>query len=98
MMRSTWTDLTVRDTEHVILGLLRDEQYELALEKLEDVIRGDRNAVASWILDIFILVFSRKGFVDEVLRLLNYRLQPTYPQIHLNILHQVLDICSSTYH
>ncbi|KAI0394015.1 hypothetical protein F5Y17DRAFT_277081 [Xylariaceae sp. FL0594] len=71
-MRNRWYDLTPGAEISVILSLLRDCQYELALQKLEHLHRSPIN-VPPWLLDIFLYVFGERGFHEETLAILKYR-------------------------
>ncbi|KAK5660323.1 hypothetical protein OQA88_12864 [Cercophora sp. LCS_1] len=55
------------------LGLLRDGQYEMALDALESMIRDVVDDLPPWVIDIFIFTLARRGFVDEATRLMGSR-------------------------
>jgi len=71
-MRNRWYNLTPSVEISVILSLLRDSQYELALSKLEELHRSPVN-VPPWLLDIFLYIFGDRGFHEETLAILKYR-------------------------
>lgn len=71
-MKNRWYTPTVDDSVNIIIGLLRDNQYELALEKLEELHR-DPVSVPSWLYDIFLYTFGELGFHEETLSILQHR-------------------------
>ncbi|KAI1779839.1 hypothetical protein F4818DRAFT_155090 [Hypoxylon cercidicola] len=73
-MKNRWFTPTVDDSVNIIVGLLRDNQYELALEKLEGLHRDSLN-VPSWLYDIFLYTFGDLGFHEETLSILQHRLK-----------------------
>ncbi|KAJ4425160.1 hypothetical protein N0V82_000215 [Gnomoniopsis sp. IMI 355080] len=76
----------------IVLGLLRDEQYEMALDKLETMIQ-EGIEVDPWVFDIFIYVFGKLEFLDDALRLVRHRLDRGF-DVSLNIWYFLLDVCS----
>ncbi|KAF5025804.1 hypothetical protein F66182_2137 [Fusarium sp. NRRL 66182] len=79
-MHEYWFEFTPSAKQNIAVGLLRDGQYELALDKLDELtldkhtgLSGSEARVELWVYDIFILEFGRMGFYDEMLELLNRR-------------------------
>lgn len=96
-MRERWLDITPGGHQDIAIGLLRDGQYELALEKIDEMIRqGIR--ISPWVSDIFIYVFGQAGFVEEALRIVHHRLHAESATISLNIWYFLLDVCSKQLH
>lgn len=98
IMRERWFTVDKASQQYVLLGLLRDGQHELAYEKLSEM-RDDGVVADLWVYDIFITVFGRLRFLDEMLQIFIDRKQaeagdPSY----LNVAYHVLDVCSSAYH
>ncbi|XXG94503.1 hypothetical protein Hte_000760 [Hypoxylon texense] len=73
-MKNRWYTPTIDDSVNITVGLLRDNQYELALEKLEEL-HKDSNNVPSWLYDIFLYTFGDLGFHEEALSILQHRLK-----------------------
>lgn len=99
IMQEYWFTIDIQAKQSLVLGLLRDEQYELAYTRLTDMIeQGAR--VDPWVYDIFILVFGKLGFLDEMLQLLYRRKdgQAGTNSIMTNLLYHTLDVCSQAYH
>lgn len=101
-MRERWLDLTPEGRCSVALGLLRDGQHELALDKLEAMLDAeDLPTVPSWVVDIFIVVLAQHTHLDEALSLLQRRTSsssPPSPALSPNIWSLILDECSRNYH
>lgn len=91
-MKDRWIEITPEGHHSIAMGLLRDEQYELALEKLDEMIRNEV-PVEPWAYDIFIYVFGRLDFLDDALRLARHRLDSGL-EVPVNIWYFLLDVCS----
>ncbi|KAI1760312.1 hypothetical protein GGR53DRAFT_510234 [Hypoxylon sp. FL1150] len=95
-MKNRWYTPTVDDSVNIAVGLLRDNQYELALEKLEDLHRDPVN-VPSWLYDIFLFTFGDLGFHEETLSILQHRLKVAniaFEPLSLNTWQFLLDVFS----
>ncbi|OAA62560.1 bar domain containing protein [Niveomyces insectorum RCEF 264] len=91
-MQARWIELTPEGQQSVAVGLLRDGQYERALDQLEALATAGPGFAPSWLLDIFIYVLAQNGFVDDALRIVNHRLLqppplPAPPPRHQQKLH-----------
>ena len=91
-MKERWVEITPEGHQSVAIGLLRDEQYELALEKLQEMIRNDIQ-VEPWVYDIFIYVFGRLEFFDDALRLVRHKID-SGSGVPVNVWYFLLDVCS----
>jgi hypothetical protein len=96
-MKHAWTDGQAEALHHEALGLLRDGQYELAFDKLELIAEQDTN-VPGWVYDIFTFVFGQLGFLDEAVKISNYRLRRESGDLSPNLWYYLLDTCSRAYH
>lgn len=97
-MGEYWFGLDLVNEQHVVLGMLRDGQYELAYDKLMGFVEEGAR-IDLWTYDIFIMVFGQQGFLDEMLQLLLRRKQAQGSgNVVLSVLYYVLDICSSAAH
>jgi hypothetical protein len=96
-MKDRWFTLTTDGWHNLVVGLLRDRQYEIALDKLEQMqLEGIR--VHSWLYDIFIYLFCEADEIEEALKILRYRVDNGDMDISANVWYYVLDACSSSYH
>ncbi|KAI8623885.1 hypothetical protein F5Y19DRAFT_345466 [Xylariaceae sp. FL1651] len=71
-MKNRWYHLTPNAEVSIILGLLRDAQYELALSKLEELNKIPTH-VPPWLFDIFLYTFGELGFHEESFAILKHR-------------------------
>ncbi|KAI8954316.1 hypothetical protein F4801DRAFT_22121 [Xylaria longipes] len=71
-MKNRWYSLSPSAEANIIIGLLRDGQYELALSKLEELNKNPIN-VPPWLFDIFLYTFGELGFHEETLAILKHR-------------------------
>lgn len=99
IMQEYWFTIDTPVKQTVIVGMLRDEQYELAYARLTELIeQGAR--IDPWVYDIFILVFGKLRFLDEMLQLLYRRKNiggSTDPTV-ITLTYYALDMCSQAYH
>jgi hypothetical protein len=96
-MKERWLEPTPDGKYSIALGLLRDGQHELALEKLEQMLDSG-HPVPFWVQDIFIVVLTQHTHFDEALSLLQLRTQPGPSTLSPNIWSFVLDEFSGHYH
>ncbi|OLN97362.1 hypothetical protein CCHL11_01057 [Colletotrichum chlorophyti] len=95
-MKQSWTEIDNEGESHIALGLLRDGQFELALDALETLI--DKQTVKPWVYDIFISVFAQRGFVDEAVKLAHSKVHASDRDTHSALWFMLLDTCSGFYH
>lgn len=95
-MKDRWMDVTPAGHQYIALGLLRDEQYELALDKLEAMV-GRGQVVDAWVLDVFVYVFGNLGFADEALRIARFRLDRGL-KMAAHVWAFLLDVCARGQH
>jgi len=84
----------------VALGYLRDGQYEMALDYLDQICHEGVD-VPGWMFDIFFFVLTRHGFLDEALHLLQYlvdRAEGFLNAVPLNSWYYFLDECSKAFY
>ncbi|KAI9167198.1 hypothetical protein HJFPF1_03323 [Paramyrothecium foliicola] len=106
MMQTHWFAVETSDQQSILVGLLRDEQYELAYENLINTIEKGVN-LEIWVYDVFIMVLGKLGFVDEMLQILYRRktAQALYQggakevdMAYPNLLYHALEACSQAFH
>ncbi|ORY65021.1 uncharacterized protein BCR38DRAFT_314822, partial [Pseudomassariella vexata] len=73
-MRQAWLTPTFNAHVSVAIGLLRDGQYEMALEKLEEMYQSGV-PIPIWAYDTFIYTFGELGFSEEALMIMQHRLR-----------------------
>lgn len=97
-MQEFWFTIDTPAKQSVILGLLRDEQYELAYARLAEMIE-QKARIDIWVYDIFIMVFGKLGFVEEMMLLLYRRKNmESEDQAISSILYYALDVCSQAFY
>ncbi|KAM5348436.1 hypothetical protein ACJ41O_008260 [Fusarium nematophilum] len=98
MMQKYWFEFTVSAKQNIVVGMLRDGQFELAFTKLMELSES-KERVELWVYDVFIVEFGRVGFLDEVLELLQKRkhAKGTDDAFRSLLLH-ALDLFSQAYH
>lgn len=95
-MRERWLEIWPKGHRYIALGLLRDEQYELALEKLDEMIT-EGIEVEPWVFQIFIYVFGKLELLDDALRIARYGVNRGL-DFPVNIWCYLLDVCSKSQH
>ncbi|KAK3943865.1 hypothetical protein QBC46DRAFT_376470 [Diplogelasinospora grovesii] len=103
-MRARWIDVRPDGKLSVALGLLRDGQYEMAIDQLDQMAK-EGVTFPNWVYDIFIYTFGRLGFMDEAVQLLHQRLLQKDAKddgegegMSLNVWYFLLDECSRNLH
>lgn len=91
-MKERWLEISPEGHQHIAIGLLRDEQYELALEKLHEMYEKGMQ-IEGWVYDIFIYVFGKIEFLDDALRIVRHRLDSGH-EVPVNVWYFLLDVCS----
>ena len=84
-----------------ILGLLRDYQYEMALDKLEEMVARNAAGIPAWVWDIFIYTLGNLGHIDEAFRVLQDRLHKGgdhVANVSPTVWYFLLDECSKALH
>ncbi|RFU79305.1 pentatricopeptide repeat [Trichoderma arundinaceum] len=99
VMQEYWFTIDTSVKQTVAVGLLRDEQYELAYARLTEMIEQGAK-IDPWVYDIFILVFGKLGFLDEMLQLLYRRksIGGSSDALVISLTYYALDMCSQAYH
>ncbi|KAK4165908.1 hypothetical protein QBC43DRAFT_207264, partial [Cladorrhinum sp. PSN259] len=93
-------ELTAEGRSYVALGMLRENQIEMALDYL-DQMRQDKIPIPYWVVETFIFVVGRRGFLDEAFELLLSQLgsmDTGIDRISLSLWHFVLEECSQEMH
>lgn len=93
MRRRKWH--TNRQT--TALAYLRDEQNEMAYDTLMEL-HAAKTRVDPWVYDIFIFVFGRMGFLDEMLEILSIRMELRATESLDALQLFALDACSAAFH
>ncbi|KAF4966187.1 hypothetical protein FSARC_6071 [Fusarium sarcochroum] len=98
IMNRYWFEFTVPARQNIALGMLRDGQYEMAFEKITELMES-KDRVDLWVYDIFIVEFGRMGFLDEMLQILKKRkhAQGTHTAFR-SIMLTALDVFSQAFH
>lgn len=96
-MKSAWVEPTFQGLVAVTVGLLRDGQYEMAMDSLETLHKSGI-AIPTWLYEIFIYTFAELGMHEEVLMILQHCLRLDYEPISDNVWHAVLDAFSRDSH
>ncbi|CAK7226894.1 hypothetical protein SCUCBS95973_006354 [Sporothrix curviconia] len=96
-MKDRWIELAPNGQVSVALGLLRDGQYERALNLLDDMTEAASHEgaepVPAWLLDIYVYVLGQEGFLDDALQIVNHRLLREGDSVSLNVWSFLLDTC-----
>ncbi|KAI0818078.1 hypothetical protein GGR55DRAFT_623440 [Xylaria sp. FL0064] len=96
-MNNRWYDITPIGEVSIIVGLLREGQYELALFRLEELNKSPTK-VPPWLFDLFLYTFGELGFHEETLAILKHRQRLVdvmkRPPLSLNAWQFLLDVFS----
>ncbi|KAL2023033.1 hypothetical protein VTK56DRAFT_3943 [Thermocarpiscus australiensis] len=84
----------------VALALLREDQYEMALEYLDEMCQ-DGTEIPEWVFRIFVYTLATRGFIDDAVQLLHQRLDTAEGRVTavpLGVWYFLLDECSRSLH
>ncbi|TLD38292.1 hypothetical protein E2P81_ATG00835 [Venturia nashicola] len=96
-MQSKWFNLTENGWHDVITMLLRDHQFEMAIEKL-DRMRSQGMRIQPWLYDLAMYKFADIGELDEVFRLLKQRIADGESNVSAHLWYHLLDVGSRALH
>lgn len=94
-MKERWYNLSPDGWHNLIIGLLRDRQYEMAMDKFEQM-QADQIEVKPWLYDIFFFRLCELDELDEALRLLKSRYHT--PTLAMHMYYHLLDSFASAFH
>ena len=96
-MKERWLGLSPEGWHSLVVGLIRDRQYEVAMDKLEEM-HSDEIKVQPWLYDIFVFQLCEAGELDEAYKLLKYRFENSRNEILPTVWYYLLDVFSSAFH
>lgn len=96
-MKERWLGLSPEGWHSFVTGLIRDRQYEMAMDKLEEM-HSDQILVQPWLYDIFTFQLCEAGELDEAFNLLKYRFENTRKDIQPSVWYFLFDAFSSALH
>lgn len=94
-MKERWYGLSPVGWHNLVIGLLRDRQYEMAMDKFEQM-QADQIAIEPWLYDIFFFRLCELDELDEALRLLKSRYHK--PPLSMHMHYHLLDSFASAFH
>jgi pentatricopeptide repeat protein len=96
-MKERWFSLSPEGWHSVVVGLLRDRQFELAMDALERM-HSDQIRVQPWLYDIFIYQLCELDELDEAFKILRYRIEQDMQEVTPTMWYYMLDTFSAAYH
>jgi hypothetical protein len=96
-MKERWFGLSPEGWHNLVTGLLRDRQFEAAMDKLEQM-ESDEIRVQPWLYDIFLYQLCEAEELDEAFKLLRYRFDHGRTEISPSLWYYLLDTFSSNFH
>lgn len=96
-MKERWFSLSPEGWHSVVVGLLRDRQFELAMDTLERM-HSDQIRVQPWLYDIFTYQLCELDELDEAFKILKYRIEQDMQEVTPTMWYYMLDAFSAAYH
>lgn len=96
-MRERWLALTPTGWHDVVAGMLREQQYEMALNKLE-MMQQDDVPIQDWLWHMTIYMLINADELDEALRLMKERVAMSDRPVSSVLWYYLLDGASKAYH
>ncbi|GES57050.1 pentatricopeptide repeat protein [Aspergillus terreus] len=95
-LRDRWLPLSPAGWHYVVAGLLREHQFELAIDHIAQMERKDI-VVENWLYSLLIYYLCDFGEFDEVVRLMRARVAQGH-DMSLSLWSYVLDVASASVH
>ncbi|EPE10614.1 pentatricopeptide repeat protein [Ophiostoma piceae UAMH 11346] len=97
-MKERWIDVSPDGMISVAIGLLRDGQFERAIEHLDKMTAastsaGGEAAPPPWLLDVYVYVFLQEGFLDDALKIIDQRVLRESDLVTPNLWFVMLEAC-----
>jgi hypothetical protein len=96
-MKERWFGLSPEGWHWLVVGLLRDRHFEVAMEKLEQM-QSDAITVQPWLYDMFMFQLCEVGELDEAWKLLKYRWEHDRNRILSSVYYHLLEKFSQGFH
>jgi hypothetical protein len=96
-MKERWFGLSPEGWHYLVVGLLRDRQYEVAMDKLEQM-QSDEIMVQPWLYDIFMFQLCEAEELDEAFKMLQHRYHTQRSGILPSVWYYLLDKFSNAFH
>jgi hypothetical protein len=96
-MKERWLGLSPDGWHNLVVGLLRDRQIEMAIDKLEQM-QSDQIPIQPWLYDIFLYKLCDVGEYDQAYQLLTHRVQSERKEISPATWYFLLDAFSRAFH
>ncbi|CZT43709.1 uncharacterized protein RSE6_03783 [Rhynchosporium secalis] len=96
-MKERWLGLSPEGWHSLVVGLVRDRQFEAAMDKLDEM-HSDGITVQPWLYDIIVFQFCEIGELDQAFHLLKYRYENSMNEILPTIWYYLMDAFSSAFH
>ncbi|KAF2232616.1 hypothetical protein EV356DRAFT_505150 [Viridothelium virens] len=96
-MRQKWFTLSPIGEHDVVVGLLADHQYEMALDRIERMWNEDI-VIRSWLLDLTVYVLLENEEVETAFRFMKASVNRNENSISPTAWYQLLGVASSNYH
>lgn len=95
-LREHWHSLTASDEHYVIASILRDNQFELALDWIDQRLR-DGQKVLPWIMAKAVHMLCQAHEVDEALRIARLWEAKTSGRVSPFAWYHILDVASRNF-
>jgi hypothetical protein len=96
-MRERWFSVSPEGWHDVVTGLLRERQFELAMEKL-DFMRAESIRIQPWLYDIFMYQLCEVDELDEAFKLLRYKVEEDSQEVTPTMWYYLLDTFGAAHH
>ncbi|TKA30169.1 hypothetical protein B0A50_02888 [Salinomyces thailandicus] len=96
-MRTRWFQLSEEGAHDVAAGLLREGQFELALDRIEDM-RRNGVQVQGWLLDMAVYMLCSADEIEEAYRIMRLRQEAGEIGLSRTLWYTLLDASSSHRH
>jgi hypothetical protein len=96
-MKERWLGLSPDGWHNLVIGLLRDRQIEIAVDKLEQM-QMDQITIQPWLYEITLYKLCEVGELDQALQILVHCFQHDRRRISQAVWYFLLDTFSRAFH
>ncbi|KAI9705358.1 MAG: hypothetical protein M1820_005188 [Bogoriella megaspora] len=96
-MRQRWYTISPLGEHDIVVGLLADHQYELAMDRIEIMEKGGTKA-QTYLLDMMAYTLLENEEVEAAFNMLRNRLDQARDTISVSVWYKLLDISSSKFY
>ena len=97
LLHQRWFTLSSDGWHDLVVGLIKDRQIEIALDRLEQM-QGEGIRIQPWLHDMLVYNLCEAEEFDEVLKIMRWRISSGEMMISASLWYSLLDTASRALH